>query len=341
MGELKDAGIISVMACQAINNLGYDGEEIFRRVGITPEQLNSMDLRTPHEGQALFWQVLEEETGDANIGIHLGEHLPIFRGQVIEYLFLSSSTFGDGFTRAFCFLRLLSDAVTAHIEEESDDEVYVSPNFVESTVRHMIEASAVGMIKFFRHVTEGAFQPTRITFAHKSDFPLEEYKKIFRCPVELEAEENRVYFKKEVLNYPSSHAEPELLKLHEKYASAHIAKLEKQDLVLQVNRVIAELLESGEANLDTVAERLQMKPRNLRSRLSEANTNFNQVMADYRCYLAKRLLARTEESIDEIVYLTGFSEPSTFYRAFKRWVGMTPIEYRKMKKNNAVANAAK
>ena len=44
-----------------------------------------------------------------------------------------------------------------------------------------------------------------------------------------------------------------------------------------------------------------------------------------------RLLAGTEESIDEIVYLTGFSEPSTFYRAFKRWVGMTPIEYRKLK----------
>ena len=54
----------------------------------------------------------------------------------------------------------------------------------------------------------------------------------------------------------------------------------------------------------------------------------------------KRLLAGTDESIDEIVYLTGFSEPSTFYRAFKRWVGMTPIEYRKLKAEEDAAEAA-
>jgi AraC-like DNA-binding protein len=53
------------------------------------------------------------------------------------------------------------------------------------------------------------------------------------------------------------------------------------------------------------------------------------VLADFRYRLARQLLATTDESIDEIVYLTGFSEPSTFYRAFKRWSGMTPIEYRK------------
>jgi len=78
-----------------------------------------------------------------------------------------------------------------------------------------------------------------------------------------------------------------------------------------------------------VAERLDIKPRSLRTRLTDVGTNFNQLLADYRCNLAKRLLAKTDESIDEIVYLTGFSEPSTFYRAFKRWVGQTPVEYRK------------
>ena len=110
-----------------------------------------------------------------------------------------------------------------------------------------------------------------------------------------------------------------------------LTRLEKQDLVAQVNRLIGELLESGHANLEEVAERLGIKARQLRTRLADAGTNFNQLVADYRCRLAKRLLAGTEESIDEIVYLTGFSEPSTFYRAFKRWVGMTPIEYRKLK----------
>jgi AraC-like DNA-binding protein len=69
----------------------------------------------------------------------------------------------------------------------------------------------------------------------------------------------------------------------------------------------------------------------LRSQLAEANTSFNQILADYRSRLARRLLARTAEPIEQIVYLTGFSEPSTFYRAFKRWTNETPVEYRKRK----------
>ena len=159
----------------------------------------------------------------------------------------------------------------------------------------------------------------------------QEYKRVFPCPVKFEQAGNRIYFTADSLNVASSHAEPELLKLHEQLANEHVAKLEKQDFIAKVNRLIGELLESGNANLETVAERLQIKPRSLRTKLAEVDTNFNQLLADYRCNLAKKLLARTDESIDEIVYLTGFSEPSTFYRAFKRWVGQTPVEYRKAK----------
>jgi AraC-like DNA-binding protein len=53
------------------------------------------------------------------------------------------------------------------------------------------------------------------------------------------------------------------------------------------------------------------------------------VLSEYRAFLAKRLLERTQEPVEEICYLLGFSEVSAFYRAFKRWTGMTPVEYRK------------
>ena len=100
------------------------------------------------------------------------------------------------------------------------------------------------------------------------------------------------------------------------------------------------MLELGQPSLESVAERLGMNERVLRSRLTEAGTSFNQVLADYRCVLAKRLLARTDESIADVVYLTGFSEPSTFYRAFKRWTGLTPIEYRQQKQQRVESGAS-
>src|SRR5690606_35029357 len=117
-----------------------------------------------------------------------------------------------------------------------------------------------------------------------------------------------------------------------------VAKLERQDIVARVYRVFGEILETGDASLADVATHLHLKALTLRPRLAEAGTNFNQLLADYRCNLAKRLLAGTDETIDEIVYLTGFSEPSTFYRAFKRWTGQTPVEYRNQRRQAAAAD---
>ena len=330
--ELKDSGAFIRMAYQAMQELDIDADLVLSRCGLDVEKIADKELRTPHAAQKMFWNTIQDVSQDPDIGLHLGEKVAPYRGQVIEYLFLSSSTFGEGLHRALNYQRLLSDAIQGHVGEDERGH-FVYNEFIGAPLRHLNEAVVGGLITFFKFVTEGAFQPTLICFNHDECAPAEEYRRIYGCEVLTGQQDARVYFDAKILELPSSHAEPELLRLHEKAASEYVARLEKQDLVGRVNRVIAELLESGNANLETVAAKLEMKPRLLRTRLSEAGTNFNQVLADYRCNLAKRLLSRTDESIDEIVYLTGFSEPSTFYRAFKRWVGLTPIEYRKHKAN--------
>ena len=122
-----------------------------------------------------------------------------------------------------------------------------------------------------------------------------------------------------MLQHQVWHAEPSLLRLHEKMANEKLAELARLDLVGAVKRAIGEMLESGNTTLEAVAQRIGMP--------------------DYRSRLARRLLARTDESIEQIVYLTGFAEPSTFYRAFKRWTNETPIEYRKRKQEERAATS--
>ena len=326
--SVKDSGMLIRLAYVAMGELGIDADQVLARCNLDAETIADLQLRTPHAAQAFFWEVLEEVSADPNIGLHLGEKLPPFQGQVIEYLFLSSSTFGEGLSRTFNYKRLLSDAVTAQLGRD-EHGVYLYNIFKEEGLRHLNEAMIAGLITFFKSVTDGAFKVSRVTFNHQSSVAAAEYQRVYGCPVVMAQQETRMYFSPDILDYPSNHAEPELLRLHEQVASDSLARLEKLDWVVRVKRIIAEVLESGQANLETVAAKLDLKPRLLRTRLNDAETNFNQVLADYRYQLAKRLLASTLESIDEIVYLTGFSEPSTFYRAFKRWEGLTPIEYRK------------
>ncbi|MFC3151880.1 AraC family transcriptional regulator [Litoribrevibacter euphylliae] len=333
MAELRDAGILMRLMNKAMINMGVDVATIYQRCGIQPELLQEQDLRTPHQANLIFWNVAESVTQDPNVGLHFGEHMPVFRGQVLEYLFLSSPTFGEGLKRSLSYQRLLTDAAQATLELSDDLACLVTDTQLAETrqLRHFNDCSAVGLIKFFRYVTEDAFRPSKLSFSFEAPEDLTEYQRIFECPVDFSQPSNRIYFKKELLDLPSFHAESELLQLHEQLADQHVAKLEQQDVVHEVRKIIGESLETSQVTLESVAERMSLSARQLRSALSHADTSFNQLLADYRCRFAKRLLVCTDESIDEIVYLTGFSEPSTFYRAFKRWTGLTPVEYRKQK----------
>ncbi|MGO1500710.1 MAG: AraC family transcriptional regulator [Marinobacter sp.] len=331
MQELRDAGVMLRLIFEAMKTKGIDTDLIFSRLGVNEDYVYTEQLRTPHSAQLFFWQAVEDVSGDPDIGLHLGQVLPVYKGQVLEYLFLSSPTFGEGLRRAKNYQRLLSDAANTDLHIVGDNACMVLDTASDDVrrLRHFNECLVQGLITFFRSITDGQFRPYRVEFEHERDEGHEHVKEVLGCEVIFGAEENRLYFSASLLAHASPHAEPELLDLHERFASEQVARLEKKDIVGQIERIIAELLDSGEVTLDAVATRLSIKPRTLRTRLTEAETSFNQVLANFRYRLARQLLATTDESIDEIVYLTGFSEPSTFYRAFKRWSGMTPIEYRK------------
>mgnify|MGYP000875198104 CR=1 FL=1 len=328
MPALTDAGTLARLAYQGLVNLGIDAAKVLQRSGLKPEQLYKPNLRTQFSAQPRFWQAAADLSNDPCIGLHVGEKMPVYKGQIIEYLFFSSTSFGDGLRRNINYQRLVSDALHGQLVEQS--EPYLTGYFSDQqyVTSHLIEALSIGIIKCFQAVTDGAFKPEKIMFTHTPNTDIAEYQRIFECEVEFEAKEFRIYFPKEMLNYRSLNAVPELLDLHLKVADEHIARLRQQDFIGEVRNLIAALLESGEASLESVAENLKLSPRQLRHQLKTAGTSFQQILNRHRHSLARRLLSRTDEAISEIVYLTGFSEPSTFYRAFKRWEGSTPIEYR-------------
>jgi len=328
MTALTDSGTLVRMAYQGLRNLDIDADEVLRRSGLDPKKLYKPNLRTQFSAQPKFWQAAVELSGDPSIGLHLGENMPVYKGQILEYLLLSSATFGDGLKRILNYQRLISDAMHGQLTEHPEpflsnyfsDHQYMTP--------HLAEAMVVSLIRFLRSVTDDKFKPLRISFTHGPNTDLQEYLRVFQCPVEFNTKQFKLYFPREILGYRCPYAEPELLSMHVQNANQHIETLQKHDLIVEVRNQIGALLESGDISLETIARELNISPRQLRHQLNLAGTSLQRIINQHRKSLSKRLLSQTDESIDEIVYLTGFSEPSTFYRAFKRWEGITPIEYR-------------
>ena len=220
----------------------------------------------------------------------------------------------------------VTESATPYLTNYFSQHQYLTP--------HLAEAMVVSLIRFLQSVSDDKFKPTRICFTHAAKTNLEEYQRVFQCPVEFNTQQFKLYFDPKILDYRSPYAEPELLSMHVQSADQHMEQLEKRDLILEVRSQVGALLESGEITLEKISHELRMSPRQLRHQLTLAGTSLQRIITQHRKSLSRRLLSQTDESIAEIVYLTGFSEPSTFYRAFKRWEGMTPIEYRQLNNIN-------
>lgn len=321
----SDNGIFLWMTYQAMTRAGLDCAAIFASIGM-PDEPPDQSERRINSPQQRFWAAAQRVSGDPDIGLHIGELMPPFRGQVLEYLFLSSPTFGDGLQRALRYNRLMTDALQLQLRVESGVAILAG---LEHPERHYLECATTLVLRFLQQVSDGEFRPDRVTFAHNRGASAEAYQRVYGCPVVLGAEEGAIHFDAALLARSSLAAEPELLRVHETLAARKLEDLARQDFLHTVEQALGGLLEQGDASLDALAERLGRTPRSLRSELSALGTSFKEVLAGYRERLARRLLARTQEPIDQIIYLTGFSEPAAFTRAFKRWTGETPTAFRK------------
>ena len=168
MQELRDAGVMLRLIYEAMKKKNIDTKAVFSRLGIDENYVYTEQLRTPHSAQMYFWQALEDVAGDPDVGLHLGQLLPAYKGQVLEYLFLSSPTFGEGLRRAQNYQRLLSDAANTDFFIEGEEACMVLDAASDDVrrLRHFNECFVLGLITFFRSITDDTFAPSRLEFEH-------------------------------------------------------------------------------------------------------------------------------------------------------------------------------
>ena len=116
--------------------------------------------------------------------------------------------------------------------------------------------------------------------------------------------------------------------LEEHTLAALASRPKSDDLIDRLRRLIREALEDGEPSIERLSLRLQMSARTLQRRLSELSTSFQDVLDGVRFDLARAFLREDRLDVSQVAYLLGYSELRAFDRAFKRWSGVTPGEYR-------------
>jgi AraC-like DNA-binding protein len=179
-----------------------------------------------------------------------------------------------------------------------------------------------------RTLTGKNLSPLEVTFTYPRPESTAEYERILCCPVLFEQQENSFTLDLDIIFTPILMPNPDLLQYFENYAQEFLAEMARNnEHTRAVTKIILSRLDDEALSIDKVAEDLAVSVRTLQNRLKDEGVLFSDLLKDVRERLAKKYL-RENYSVEDITYLLGFSEPSVFRKAFKKWVGVTPRQFR-------------
>ena len=237
----------------------------------------------------------------------------------------------DMFIRCERFFVLMTDTLLFKIQAEGDTgSIYLLRKATRRGVEISNESSLVATLTVLNEITAADIRPLQVTFTHKKPVDISPYEEFFGCPVHFGQEHNRLIFKSEDLDIRSIKADESINRfmferLKEKADGEEIF-IDK--LIKDTSELIKDALPSGIPFAADIGKHLGMSTRTLSRRLTEKGTSFRQLVHDTQKAISLDLLRNTSETVGEIAYQAGFSEQSAFNRAFKRWTGTSPLEYR-------------
>lgn len=198
------------------------------------------------------------------------------------------------------------------------------PNFVHA-------AGDMGMASFLRmcRITAGmSLNPEAVYLQRPKPGCHDAFEALFKAPIYYSAKTNRLRFSADELDAHLPTPNPELARINDQAVIDYLARYDRDSIAMQVRSRIIELLPDGTPHQDNIANTLHLSLRSLQRRLKQEGTNFKGLLEDTRRELALHYIRETHRPIGEITFLLGFSEPSNFTRAFRRWTGMAPAEFR-------------
>jgi AraC-like DNA-binding protein len=310
---------------------GVRPEDLYSTVHFDSSVLQDPDHRIPFAQLVGLYEKAAELTRDKDFGLHLGEIVDLRVFDVVGYSALNSRTLGEAFARVARYHSIWTDGAVFKVEPSKTTTAiiyrYVDESIVEH--RHDCEMTFGTVVSLCRIMVDHDWTPITVEVQHAEPDDTSEHARLFRCPITFDAPVNKVVVDSGSLSLPIEKADAGLCRMLDRHAQDLLAKYPPRDSVIDNARtVITSELNGGNPSLENVAAQLGLSERTLQRKLQQLGTSHNDLVEEIRRDLAMRYLKEPNMAICEVAYLTGFSEPSSFHRAFKRWTGVTPGEFR-------------
>lgn len=327
--SIKSTAVVTKFLLQMFDAAGLDTDLIVRTATIGTDVVSDEQGRIPHQQILRMWDAAMEQSEDRDFGLHLAATVRTVPFNTAGYLAMSAQTLRNMLESIGRYVGLFSDMGRFELVESGSVAVVtfdlsggLAPNRTHSDF---------WMIYFIRSVDDlvGWKLPIlEIGFRHAEPQDTSEYERVLPANYRFGQRDNYFTFDKSFLDRENLNADPVVHQILEDQANRQLNDLKGQAVLQRVRRAIFDAFPASNIELEGVAASLGMTARTIQRHLAKDKTSFRQLVDQSRRDYAESTLRETDQPISEIAYRLGYLDLSSFYRAFKRWNGTTPVEFR-------------
>jgi AraC-like DNA-binding protein len=272
------------------------------------------------------------KTGDECFGLSVIQHWQPANLHALGFAWLASDTLKEALQRAERYIRVLNTHMTLSLQETVEGyEVnsftappeYPQPSFAA------VDAGMAILLHLCRLSYRADMTPLRIELRRPMPSCAGKFHTYFRSAIVYNSDRNMLLLDKHTIETLLPSGNMEIALSCDKIVRDYLAKLDRSDLIMQVKKCLIDNMSSEHLSEELVAGHLNMSLRNMQRKLYEKGSSYKALLDETRKELAEQYIKRSDYSFNEITYRLGFSEQSNFSRAFKRWTGKSPREYRR------------
>ncbi|MDO8418229.1 MAG: AraC family transcriptional regulator ligand-binding domain-containing protein [Agitococcus sp.] len=285
---------------------------------------------------------LDQETPHLALGLKIGSYMNVKYGGVLGHLCLSSDNLGEVIMRFQRYYQLMFEGFKMRVRVDHT-HIFIDWDLIKK-INDIFGECRLGAI-FVEMCVASLFMTLSSLFNHchqlyiavalvgKKPVDVALYQQFFRCPVSFNADCPAVTIPLSVLTLPIDLSNDKLKLLVKMRIQAEMSMhpaFTTDSFLHELQQVLLSSLHDGHTNISYIAEKLVISRANLQRKLSERHLTFSELLDKTRLSLAKMYLEQQHLSMTEIAWLLAFSDQTAFSRSFKRWTGMTPVDFRKL-----------
>ena len=307
-----------------------DRNRVEQITGLDLHALSDPDLRVPAMAHYRLWDYAEQVTGDPGVGLHAGQVVDPERMGLVGHVFFNCDTLGEAVTQYVRLHRLINESVILSFEQTGEQAILTwQPDVADHYCRQDMDRTLAAALSRTRHFIHPEIRAEWAEVAHPAPSYAGEYQKLLGGPVRFDCATTRLAFSSRHLSHPIPRRNPYVYSAMLKQVNSVLARLQpRRSFARKIRRLISKQMATDRIDADSLARQCHMSRQTLYRKLKREGLSFHDLVEQVRKDKALRYVAADHYALGEIAFLLGFSELSAFSRAFKRWTGTAPAQYR-------------